>query len=272
MISIPQRILICGADDGGQPEKGRSTQEQVSVDRIYILFGGAPNDSDKPAGYGTSPDDRITHRPLENGEFDTFLHAIIDIIEDEAAKGNHVLVNLDSPQPFASAAFTACMIQQGPNIYPFYGKHMIQEHLHLPIQKPTEKEVRCLRIWIDTLYTKKKVDLGTKVTENDMILALAERGIDDFSRVTERMIKNHKVNKNPVMHAEKMNYRRNYRERWENLGWIAKEDPNDKIFKLTKRGKFIALAYHRRTDEGMGLMMEKIAFLEEHDLLVKTAE
>ena len=270
MVSIPQPqlIVICGAESGRRPDTDHCSQDPASVDRMYVLYESCQESytTDSP-----SVNDKVILRPMDNWGFEAILFAVLDIMETETAKGNNIQVNLEGTQPYASAAFTACLILRSSNVFPSYGETTIRDHLFLPVQVPSVNEVQSLRVWIDTIYMKKKSDIRAKVTENDIIIAMADRGIEDFICVKENMTDSENRGKDHVTNADKMTYRRNYRGRWVSLQWIML-GPHDNKYRLTDQGKFAALAYHRGACSGMDQVSEGIELLERYGLLVKTVE
>ncbi|MEA3559393.1 MAG: DUF6293 family protein [Candidatus Thermoplasmatota archaeon] len=190
--------------------------------------------------------ERIEQIPVEVNinDFQEVLKILIDILERENREGNHVYVNIEAGSAiYSSASLLASLMENGipfnvgtreqmikdtkiyyENERPVGMAKKVHDPFILPefkLQRPNEKLVEGLKIWIEI----NKDNRRTRLSETIMELqgkGILEDCLDDRGKVT---------------HRGQMSFIRKLREKWIKKGWMRKNEDN--TFSITSYGRSI---------------------------------
>lgn len=201
---------------------------------------------------------------VEVFEFEPLLRALLCILRKEVMDGNNVFVNISGgTSEYAAAAVLACMMAKNdvrpkdgssiiPEIRPFSVRtevngwtvpvnklrelyyvdgrpvgqaSAVQDPVDLPtFTLPTPDQRLLLGLEVLSAHLNKVPRKST--SDRSMVTALKENGL-------EKLLKDDKVT-DDVGQREIMNYRRNFKAKWDEKGWIVKDD--GRITGLTEQG------------------------------------
>lgn len=226
--------------------------------------------------------DRINEVIVEVFEFEPLLRALLCILRKEVKNGNNVFVNISGgTSEYAAAAVLACMMAKNdigpkdgssviPEIRPFSVRNEIsgwtvpawklrelyyvdgrpvgqasavQDPVDLPtFTLPTPDQQLLLGLEVLSGHLNRVPRKST--SDRSMVTALKEKGL-------EKLIKDDRTT-NDVGQREIMNYRRNFKSKWNEKGWIIKDD--GRISGLTEQGTLMLRLF--RPDLTDYLLME----------------